>query len=153
MEERTVFTALKQISSTILRINCIWLSKISQKFIIFLFFLIYFDKTKFDDNSDKYGEVQSFVSIGGYHCAILKCYTVIHTTICNIDIDPPDDQIVKLLTNNRLVGNHHVAINGPPEPDLKAVFCEKIIGKCIFVCTQDPTVYGYLTPILDYNCK
>ena len=97
--------------------------------------------------------VQAFVTTGSVHLALLKQYPILVSAICSLNINPPNDEIVKLYADAKLLGSNYVPVAGPPGPDLCAIFCENIVTKCVKVQVDEPYVFAYLTPITDINCK
>lgn len=100
-----------------------------------------------------FGEVESFVTTGSVHLALLKQYPMLVSAICSLNIRAPNNEVVKLYADAKLLGSHHVPVAGPPGPDLCAIFCENIVAKCVKVEVDEPYVFAYLTPITDFNCK
>ena len=90
-----------------------------------------------------FGEVESFVTTGSVHLALLEQYPML----------VPNNEVVKLYADVKLLGSHHVPVAGPPGPDLCAIFCENIVAKCVKVEVDEPYVFAYLTPTTDFNCK
>ena len=85
--------------------------------------------------------------------AIVKPLDVMETSLCCVDIDPPEDSVVRLSADAMLLATHHVPISGPPELNLKAILCKHITANCILTTVDMPLVYGYVTPVTDFVCK
>lgn len=100
-----------------------------------------------------YGEVQTYLQLRCFTLAIVKQFTSLVTTICNHQIDPPNDTLVSLFSEARLLGSHHIPVIGPADSALTAISCNNIAAKCIFVEVHDDDVFGYITPVTDFNSQ
>ena len=104
------------------------------------------------DSECCYVDVQTYLHLRSYTLAIVKPFTRLVTTICKYQIEPPNDSVVGVFAQTKLLGSHHIPIIGPAG-GLTAISCDSITAKCIFVEIEEDGVFGYITPVTDFNCQ
>jgi hypothetical protein len=103
------------------------------------------------DSECCYGDVQTYLHSRNF---TFTPFTSLVTTICKYQIEPPNDSVVGVFAETKLLGSHHIPIIGPAESVLTAISCDNIAAKCILVETEeDDVLFGYITPVTDFNCQ
>lgn len=105
------------------------------------------------DDNPIYGDIQIFIIVNNQPLALMKPFSQYATTICQIEMDLPDDDVVSQLASNGLLGAHHIPVDLFDNDQLLIIPCTMIRAKCVLVEAPEANIYGYLTPIIDFICN